>query len=478
MPARSFISALAICFQTTFLLTAASADESLRLKFPTETAKTDKPSLKVSTKVSGAAQRGIEAPAEAAVGDELRVKVTKPAGADNPDAKPSGDSAPAEVAVSAAEQGDADEDGVESASVTVKSGEEAGREVPRQLRSLRTRIAHVLEMYAPEHLNDYEHSPWEVMHAIISYGVKTKVLIGGPRGETESAIGWICYNHPFKGQRLLRLENGRLDGIKGVGLQGHHGQLLAMLAQSHLVRSYPIRVEGRSFTVDDLIESEKLTCRAGEELTFKLIALAHYEPTDVTWRSEDGQDWSIPRLLREELKQPIQGAACGGTHRLMGLSYAIRKRESEQAPMSGEYRVAKNYIDAYHEFALRLRNPDGSFSTQWLEYRQALPDLERRLQTSGHILEWLVFSLPADDLFDPDFTRSVDYVTTLLERGPQQDWKIGHLGHALHALALYERRISKALAGSGGPSVAASKAQEAGDDENAGQKQLVKRRFQ
>ena len=62
------------------------------------------------------------------------------------------------------------------------------------------------------------------------------------------------------------------------------------------------------------------------ELTFKLIALAHYLDSDATWTSETGDEWSISRLIEEEIQSPIIGAACGGTHRLMGLSYAVRER--------------------------------------------------------------------------------------------------------------------------------------------------------
>jgi len=53
-------------------------------------------------------------------------------------------------------------------------------------------------------------------------------------------------------------------GVIGVGLQGHPGQLLAVLAQAQLRRDYPIWVAGREFKVDDLIENEKLTCRGGQ----------------------------------------------------------------------------------------------------------------------------------------------------------------------------------------------------------------------
>jgi len=51
--------------------------------------------------------------------------------------------------------------------------------------------------------------------------------------------------------------------------------------------------------------------------------------------SRGGEPWSIQRLVQEELKQPIRGAACGGTHRLMGFSYAVNKRVKRGKPVVG-----------------------------------------------------------------------------------------------------------------------------------------------
>ena len=68
----------------------------------------------------------------------------------------------------------------------------------------------------------------------------------------------------------------------------------------------------------------------------KLIGLVHYLPPDTTWKNNMGQTFDIPRLIREELKQPIVGAACGGTHRLMGFSYAVQKRKKQGLPITGQ----------------------------------------------------------------------------------------------------------------------------------------------
>jgi len=314
-----------------------------------------------------------------------------------------------------------------------------------ELVELRGKVRSTLRMYQPRSLNTREHSPWEVMHAIIGFGVDANVYRGGPKGEKVNAISWMCYNGACKGQQMLWVHNGQLVARKGVGLQGHYGQFLAILAQSYVPVDYPVVVGGKTFSLEDLVQHEKLDCQAGEELTFKLIALMHYLDSDETWKSRDGQTWSIQRLVREELAQPIRGAACGGTHRLMGLSYAVNKRLKRGQPIEGEFARAQKFVNDYHRYTFSLQNSDGSFSTQWFNRREAQPDVDRRLKTSGHILEWLTFSLTEEELRQPRVVKAVNYLAGILQEGRRKTWEIGPLGHATHALLLYDQRVFQPL---------------------------------
>jgi hypothetical protein len=309
---------------------------------------------------------------------------------------------------------------------------------PEMLR-LKAKVRATLAWYYenPEKVND--RSPWGIMHWMLPYGVDSQII--DANGQRQNAVGYLCYNYPCRGQRLFHTENGRIAAYIGPGLQGHRGQFLAMLAQSKVDPSYPMRVDGRDFKVADLIEYEKRTCEANTELTFKLIALSHYLKHDEKWTNTRGEEWDLPRLIREELKQPIVGAACGGTHRMTGFSYAVRKHQARNLFMDGQWQRASTYIDDMHAYAFKIQNRDGSFSTNWFAGRGDLADPQRRLQTSGHILEWLVYSLPKEELHDPRVTLGVDYVATLLGEGRATRWEIGPLGHALHALAIYDERV-------------------------------------
>lgn len=314
-----------------------------------------------------------------------------------------------------------------------------------ELSELRAKVRRAIALYQPKHLNTRDHSPWEVMHAFVAFNVATQLRRDGPGGPAVNAIGWVLHGHRCKGQQLVTLRGGRPYVEQGVGVQGHAGQLLAILAQSRVSAETPIEIDGRSFTLQDLIDEEMLDCKPNSELTFKLIGLTHYLGTDATWTSREGQDWSIPRLLQEELKAPIRGAACGGTHRLFGISYAYLTRQAENQPLDGEFLRAQQYIEQYHRYTRTLQNPDGSFSTEWFTRRGNRPDVERKIQTTGHILEWLILSLPEEQIAQPWSIKSIDFIATALLKEPKRAWPVGPLGHALHALVMYDQRVFRGL---------------------------------
>jgi hypothetical protein len=341
----------------------------------------------------------------------------------------------------------------------------ADPQVSSELLDLRTRIGSVLAHYRTRQLNTRDHTAWDVMHAIVAYNVRTELRRDGPGGPQVNAVSWLLWGGRCRGQQMVTLSRGRPYVTEGVGVQGHPAQLLAILAQSRVNVDTPMRIDGKDFTLQDLIDEEMLSCRADSELTFKLISFAHYLKSDATWRSRDGQSWSIPRVINAEIKSPIRGAPCGGTHRLFGITYAYQTREREGQPVDGEFSRAKQYIESYHRYTWSLQNEDGSFSTEWFARRGNRPDIDRKLQTSGHILEWLAFSLADEQLQEPRTVKSVKFIVDSLAREPNRAWSIGPLGHALHALAIYDERVFGAGSQPGSGTLALRSPHEAAESE-------------
>jgi hypothetical protein len=328
---------------------------------------------------------------------------------------------------------------------TPTSGDSATEELtpltPTQLR-LRKKVRSVLNHYHSRPMNTRDRSPWELMHAMLAFEAHSQVLQGGPDGKPITAVGWLCYNQACKRRTLMYVnDENELQVRVGPALQGHRGQLLAMLAQSRINENYPLLVEGHELKVADLVEMEKRTCYPRTELTFKLIGLMHYLDSDASWVNDQGMQWDIPRLIAEEIRQPVRGAACGGTHRLSGLTLAYKTREKRGEPVEGQYLQAKKFVTRYQQYAYRLQNRDGSFSTEWFRGPGNEQSIDRKLKTTGHLLEWLLYAANEKELHHGRTTKAVNYLASIMQQNSSKDWEAGPLGHALHALLVYDRMV-------------------------------------
>ena len=314
-------------------------------------------------------------------------------------------------------------------------------QVSRSVNNLRRTMERALNYFynRPESANG--RSNWGMMHSVMVYGAQTNVQVGRKR---YNAIAWIAGNNVCRGQRLLTLDSKGLKARTGVGLQGHQGQFLAVLGMCNVPAEYPLYASGKAFSVADLIEAEQKGCKRGEELTFTLIGLSHYLDTDASWVAADGQRWDFERLIAEELRQPVVGAACGGTHRLMGYAHALRKRRAEGKPLTGQWLRAEKYVDDFVKYAFSLQNRDGSMSTRWFEGRDDNGDRDRKVQTTGHLVEWLLTVLPDDQLQDQRLVAAVSYLARAMGSDLGHEWSIGPKGHALRSMAMYHQRVFRA----------------------------------
>ncbi len=305
-------------------------------------------------------------------------------------------------------------------------------------RERKNALARCLAIYYTRQVDAEVLRPWSIMHGLIGYGEETLIIY---RGRRYDATEYLCANGIGDDRRILYAENGKLRTRMGIGVQGHEAQLLAMLAQANVPHNRPLKADGQDFTVTDLIQTEMESCRSDSELTFKLLGLSHYLQSDKVWENAAGEEWSLERLVKEELAQPVDDGACGGTHRLMAISYALAQRRAEGKPIDGHWYRAEKFISDFQAYAWKFQHREGSFSTGWFKDKQFSGDVEKRLYTTGHILEWLVFSLPEEELNDPRIGRTVDFLLNLMLSTPNYDLAVGPRGHALHALRMYEEKV-------------------------------------
>lgn len=308
---------------------------------------------------------------------------------------------------------------------------------PHTMR-LKPMIERTLKYYWDRPEDAAERTHWGMMHSIMVFDRDTQIV---NRGQRFNAVAWMAGNNPCRNQTLFTQDQHGILPKTGVGLQGHQAQLLAIFGQINVPLNYPVYASKQKFTVNDILQRELRDCKVNTELTFTLISLAHYTDSETTWISGDGQDWSVSRVIKEELAQPIVGAACGGTHRLMGLGHALRRRRAEGKPIDGQWERADRYVKDFVNYTWSLQNRDGSMSTSWYEKPEDNGQMDRKIQTTGHMLEMLMTVTPDADLQSPEMLHSVNFMTNTLYTERGHEWQIGPKGHALRSLALYYQRV-------------------------------------
>jgi len=323
----------------------------------------------------------------------------------------------------------------------------AKRELSPELTALRDRVRQALAAHQKATFNTQQNSATEIMAVCLAFGCDSEVALDAQNAQRINGITCLCWNYPCAGGELLTGSHRHIAARVGYGFQERPGELLAALALSRVQASYPMRVGKAVRTVADLVAAEKLLCRSGGDLSLKLIGLSYYAD-EPQWKNSLGETWSVSRMVEEEIAKPIAAAPEIGVSRLMGLSYAVARQEKRGATMNATFKQARKYTSDYQAFALQIQNSDGSWGPSFLAARSVGADAASQLQATGRVLEWLAMSLPVERLDDAQVVNAVDRVTQLLGEQRYQ-WnapmlstrEIVSLGHALHALSVYDARV-------------------------------------
>lgn len=318
-----------------------------------------------------------------------------------------------------------------------------------EMESLRDHVRKTLIHYSSQPMNTRDNTAAHILQACLAFGCDTTIRQGGSKGEPINGFTCLCWNYPCGGYNLMTMSGNHIAARVGYGLQSNPSQFLAVLALARVPQKYPVRVDETVRSVADLVEAEKLSCRSGSDLSFKLIGLSRYLPPNATWKNDLGETWSVARLVKEELDHAQEPAPCGGTHRLLALGYAVDRREKQKQPINGQFRRAKKYIGQYQGYALALQNPDGSWHPQFFKHQGQGGSAIDQVNSTGHILAWLAVTLPTEKLDDARVVRSVAFLSNLL-RGRRYNSltktssrDISARMNALYALSVYNTRVFK-----------------------------------
>ncbi|MCH8830903.1 MAG: hypothetical protein IID45_15115, partial [Planctomycetes bacterium] len=174
-----------------------------------------------------------------------------------------------------------------------------------------------------------------------------------------------------------------------------------------------------------------------EEITWTLWALSHYLGADARWENKYGEAWSIDRLVRMQTQAPTGDAACGGTHGLFALTYARNVYLKTGRPLRGVWLAADQKIQRYIAEAKESQNADGTFSSNYFQSRGYSNNFEKRLNTSGHTLEFLLLALPKKRMKEKWIRNGVKAIARDLIVNKRVPVKCASLYHALDGLVLY-----------------------------------------
>ena len=142
-----------------------------------------------------------------------------------------------------------------------------------------------------------------------------------------------------------------------------------------------------------------------------------------------------------EMDQSLADSACGGTHRMVGVSMALNRHLAEGGELIGIWKEADDKLRDCIEKAQRNQQPNGTLSTNYFERPGNSPDIGVQINATGHTLELLTYAMTTEQLREPWVVRAVERLCDLFEMTRHETVECGRLYHAAHGLVLYRHRV-------------------------------------
>jgi hypothetical protein len=313
---------------------------------------------------------------------------------------------------------------------------------------LQQRLDHALDLvYAERRLDVRVHAAWQIVHGAVAFG---RAFPMNQDGKVVSAVDYLLAGGSMNGWNLQPGDSfGPRRGLKAVleqgskTGQGHHDQWLGYLSGCNLPIDQKITVDGTDFTLADLIAQVEwdVPRNVEQEFSWTLMGLTKYHPTDYEWTASDGKKWTIAKLVEIEAGHDLNVSACGGAHRLCGLTLAYKRHLANGGAVEGPWKLAEVKIEESLQTARELQNSDGSLSSNFLERPGRSADLSENLGATGHILEFVVLAEPDSEIRAEWIKRAALFLCGVIERTKDIPLECGALYHAASGLVIYRERL-------------------------------------
>ncbi len=285
---------------------------------------------------------------------------------------------------------------------------------------------------------------WTVFHGILGLG--PSVMLEDPlTGRKVNALDYIASGGKVPGMHFIPTADG-LDVETGPGTfekQGHQDQCVAEFVEWNVAPERKFKVDGKDYTFGDFLRYSKAraSVKQNQELEWAMVIIGTHYGTDAAWTNAYGEKLRLEDLVRAELDKDIDKQSCGGTHALFGLTWVYHLHLIHGGETTGVWKDVADRIAAYKRKARETQNADGTFSTDFFTGRAEVPDANRRINTTGHILEWLSLAMTDDELKEPWVQGAANALAMLFLENDRTPLEGGGMYHAVHGMLIYISRV-------------------------------------
>ncbi|HVJ83114.1 MAG TPA: hypothetical protein VNC50_18755 [Planctomycetia bacterium] len=293
---------------------------------------------------------------------------------------------------------------------------------------------------------------WTIFHGVLGLGPGLS-LLDQATGKRVNAVDYMFDGNPVRGMEFVPTDAGvdvltvGISNVEQHVAQGHQDQFLAEMLQWGVKPSRKVHVNKKEFTLQDFINESKARARvnADQELSWAIIVVAEGHGTEHSWTNRHGEKIAFEDVVKYETEADIEFAACGGTHRLFGLTWAYHLHQAHckakgKTP-SPVWADVKERLEKYKNLAKEWQAPDGGFSADYFRAKSHPPNPAARLGASGHILEWLAQYCTDEELREPWARNGAEAVARMILDLRASPIESGALYHATHGLITYRARV-------------------------------------
>lgn len=289
---------------------------------------------------------------------------------------------------------------------------------------------------------------WTIFHGILGLG--PSITLKKPDSEERvPALEYVAGGGEVRGMRFIPTQHGldvETNAAEMFVSQGHQDQFVAEMAQWGIRADTKFRVHGKDYTFMDFVRHSQMRARvtANQELSWTILIVGHYLGTDISWTNAYGEKLHFEDLVRYELAQPMKPpppVACGGTHRLFGLSWVYHLHLTKGGRKTGVWKDVADFLDRHKELAKKYQSSDGSLSTDFFQKHGTSTDMQQRIYSTGHTFEWLALALTDAELRQPWVENAANALAMMFLEIRQSPMDGGALYHAVHGLLIYYARV-------------------------------------